>query len=130
MHHVHHLCSRTRITDCHECYWITQSLLPSGGLRSLRASIACAWFFGTKGAAAHFISGDAYPYNGDDQKDGRGTKSGVVIASLAATLKRKTEMMSMIALIVVLIMPLGMILWWIPRCDAIGIQNGKIVPSA
>ena len=34
-------------------------------------------------------------------------------------------MMSIIALIAVLIMPLGMILWWIPRCDAIGIQNGK-----
>ena len=34
-------------------------------------------------------------------------------------------MMSIIALIVVLIMPLGMILWWIPRCDAIGIQKGE-----
>jgi hypothetical protein len=34
-------------------------------------------------------------------------------------------MMSIIALIVVLIMPLGMILWWIPRCDALGIQMGK-----
>jgi hypothetical protein len=34
-------------------------------------------------------------------------------------------MMSIIALIAVLIMPLGMILWRIPRCDAIGIENGK-----
>jgi hypothetical protein len=34
-------------------------------------------------------------------------------------------MMSIIALIVVLIMPLGMILWWIPRCDAVGVQNAK-----
>jgi hypothetical protein len=24
----------SRITDCQECYWINQSLLPSGGLRS------------------------------------------------------------------------------------------------
>ena len=38
----------SRITDCQECYWINQSLLPSGGLRSVRASVACAWFFGTK----------------------------------------------------------------------------------
>jgi hypothetical protein len=78
---------------------------------------------GRKEASAYFLSRDAYPYIGDEQKDGRGTKSGVVIASLAATLKRKTKMMSTIALIVVLIMPLGMILWWIPRCDAVGIQN-------
>ena len=34
-------------------------------------------------------------------------------------------MMSIIALIVVLIMPLGMILWWIPRCDAVGVRNAK-----
>ncbi len=80
---------------------------------------------GRKEAAAYFLSGDAYPYIGDEQKDGRGAKSGVVIASLAATLQRKTKMMSIIALIAVLIMPLGMILWWIPRCDAIGIQNAK-----
>jgi hypothetical protein len=79
---------------------------------------------GRKDAAAHFLSRDAYPYVGDEQKDGR-TKSGVVIASLAATLQRKKKMMSIIALIVVLIMPLGMILWWIPRCDAVGIQNAK-----
>ena len=32
----------SRITDCQECYWINQSLLPSGGLRSVRASVACA----------------------------------------------------------------------------------------
>ena len=80
---------------------------------------------GRKEAAAYFLSRDAYPYVGDEQKDGRGTESCVVIASLAATLKRKTKMMSIIALIVVLIMPLGMILWWIPRCDAVGIQNAK-----
>ena len=34
-------------------------------------------------------------------------------------------MMSIIVLIVVLIMPVGMILWWIPRCDAVGVQNAK-----
>jgi hypothetical protein len=34
-------------------------------------------------------------------------------------------MESIITLIVVLIIPLWMILWWIPRCDAIGIQKGK-----
>ena len=46
----------SRITDCQKCYWITQSLLPSGGLRSVRASVACAWFFGTKegGGSFHF----------------------------------------------------------------------------
>ena len=46
----------SRITDCHECYGITQSLLPSGGLRCSRACSACAWFFGTKrsGASFHF----------------------------------------------------------------------------
>jgi hypothetical protein len=60
-----------------------------------------------KEAAAYFLSRDAYPYIGDEQNDGRGTKSGIGIASLAATLKRKTKMMSIIALIVVLIMPLG-----------------------
>ena len=46
---------------------------------------------GRKEASAYFLSRDAYPYIGDEQKDGRGTKSGVVIASLAATLKRKTK---------------------------------------
>ena len=46
---------------------------------------------GRKDASAYFLSRDAYPYIGDEQKDGRGTKSGVVIASLAATLKRKTK---------------------------------------
>jgi hypothetical protein len=30
-----------------------------------------------------------------------------------------------IALLVVTIMPLGMILWWIPRCDAIGVRKAK-----
>ena len=47
----------SRMTDCQECYWINQSLLPSGGLRSVRASIACAWFFGTKegGGSFHFV---------------------------------------------------------------------------
>jgi hypothetical protein len=30
-----------------------------------------------------------------------------------------------VALIVVLIAPLAMILWWIPRCDAISIRKGK-----
>jgi hypothetical protein len=30
-----------------------------------------------------------------------------------------------IALVVVLIAPLGIILWWIPFCDAIGIQKAK-----
>ena len=44
----------SHITDCHECYGITQSLLPSGDLRSLRASVACAWFFGTKGGGGSF----------------------------------------------------------------------------
>ncbi len=28
-------------------------------------------------------------------------------------------------LIAVMIMPLGMILWWIPRCDAIGVDKAK-----
>ena len=43
-----------RITDCHRVYGITQSLLPSGDLRSLRASVACAWFFGTKRGGGSF----------------------------------------------------------------------------
>jgi hypothetical protein len=30
-----------------------------------------------------------------------------------------------IALIVVMTMPLWMDLWWIPRCDAIGVQKAK-----
>jgi hypothetical protein len=30
-----------------------------------------------------------------------------------------------IALIAVTIMPLGMILWWIPRCDDIGVRKAK-----
>jgi hypothetical protein len=30
-----------------------------------------------------------------------------------------------IVLIVVMIMPLWMILWWIPRCDAIGVQKAE-----
>jgi hypothetical protein len=34
-------------------------------------------------------------------------------------------MESLITLIVVLIMPLWIILWWIPRCDAIGTQKAK-----
>jgi len=46
----------SRITDCQEqeCYWITQSSV--GGLRSVRDSVACAWFFGTKegGGSFHF----------------------------------------------------------------------------
>jgi len=28
-------------------------------------------------------------------------------------------------IVVVIIVPLGMILWWVPRCDAIGIQKAK-----
>jgi Tfp pilus assembly protein PilO len=28
-------------------------------------------------------------------------------------------------LIAVMIMPLGMIFWWIPRCDAIGVRKAK-----
>ena len=42
---------------------------------------------GRKKSASHFLSRDVYPYVGDEQKDGRCTKSGVVIASLAATKK-------------------------------------------
>ena len=34
-----------------------------------------------------------------------------------------------IALIVVLIMPLGMIFWWIPLCDAIGVRTAKVRTS-
>jgi hypothetical protein len=30
-----------------------------------------------------------------------------------------------IALIVVMLMPLVLIFWWIPRCDAIGIRKAK-----
>ena len=30
-----------------------------------------------------------------------------------------------IALIVVLIMPIGIIFWWIPQCDAIGVQKAQ-----
>jgi hypothetical protein len=30
-----------------------------------------------------------------------------------------------IALIAVMLMPLGLIFWWIPRCDAVGIQKAK-----
>ena len=28
-----------------------------------------------------------------------------------------------IALILVMILPIGMIFWWIPHCDAIGVQK-------
>ena len=70
----------SRITDCHECYTITQEPVPSGGLRSLRASVACAWFFGTKEAVVHFISPNAYPRVGHEQKDDCRSKSGVVIS--------------------------------------------------
>ncbi len=28
-------------------------------------------------------------------------------------------------IVVVIIVPLGMIFWWVPRCDAIGIQKAK-----
>jgi hypothetical protein len=31
-----------------------------------------------------------------------------------------------IALIVLLIVPLWIVLWWIPHCDAIGIQKAKV----
>jgi hypothetical protein len=30
-----------------------------------------------------------------------------------------------IALIAVMLMPLGLIFWWIPRCDAVGIRKAK-----
>jgi hypothetical protein len=30
-----------------------------------------------------------------------------------------------IALIAVMITPFGMILWWIPQCDAIGVRKAK-----
>ena len=30
-----------------------------------------------------------------------------------------------IALIVLMIMPLGMIFWWIPHCDAIGVRKSE-----
>jgi hypothetical protein len=30
-----------------------------------------------------------------------------------------------IALIVVMLMPLGLIFWWIPRCDDVGIRKAK-----
>src|ERR1700752_4972342 len=72
----------SRITGCHECYGITQSLLPSGDLRSLRASVACAWFFGTKGGGGSFPFAKCI-YVGHELKDGCPTKSGVVIFSLA-----------------------------------------------
>ena len=34
-------------------------------------------------------------------------------------------MEGVIALIAVAMVPLGMILWWIPRCDAIGVRKAK-----
>jgi hypothetical protein len=30
-----------------------------------------------------------------------------------------------IALIVVMLMPLGLIFWWIPQCDAVGIREAN-----
>ena len=45
--------------------------------------------------------------------------------------KKEDKMEWIIALIiVVIIVPLGMILWWVPRCDAIGIQKAKGRPGA
>ena len=67
----------SRITDCHECYGITQSLLSSGGLRSVRASAS-----GRKEASAYFLSRDAYSQVGDERKGGRRSKSGIVISAL------------------------------------------------
>ena len=46
---------------------------------------------GRKEAAAHFLSRDAYSQVGDEQKDGRRSKSGIVIFSLVATPQRKTR---------------------------------------
>jgi hypothetical protein len=80
---------------------------------------------GRKEASAYVLSRDVYSQVGGEQKGGRGTESDVVIASLGGDAKMRRQMMSIIALIVVLIMPLGMILWWIPRCDAVGVQNAK-----
>ena len=30
-----------------------------------------------------------------------------------------------LALIAVMMIPLGMIIWWIPRCDAIGVRKAR-----
>jgi hypothetical protein len=39
--------------------------------------------------------------------------------------RRKTKMEWKIALIAVMIMPLLMIRWWIPRCDTIGVRKAN-----
>ena len=35
-----------------------------------------------------------------------------------------------IALILVMIVPIGMIFWWIPHCDATGVQKRKVAYKA
>ena len=84
VHHVHHLCSRIpyyrlpRFTGSpRACCRRPTYAVPEHPVRAHGS-------LGRKEAAAYFLSGDAYPHIGDEQKDGRGTKSGVVIASSAA----------------------------------------------
>jgi hypothetical protein len=44
---------------------------------------------------------------------------------LTSDTTKEHKMEWIIALIAVTIMPLGMILWWIPRCDGIGVRKAK-----
>ena len=92
VHHVRHLCSRIPYYRLPRVLRDHPELAAVGRLTLLKSSpLRAHGSLGRKEAAAHFISPDAYSRVGDEQKDGRRSKSVIVIFRVVVTPQRKTR---------------------------------------